>query len=142
MIKSALEIFERLELWEDVISCHQALSQEKKAEEILNKLLEENPESPKFWCILGDIKKDPEMWKKSWTISGNRYARSMRALAAYHFKRQEYQESIDAYELALAINPLYENSWFVLGCAAMRIENWHLAIKSFTRVVNIEPDVF
>ncbi|TPX35304.1 hypothetical protein SmJEL517_g02337 [Synchytrium microbalum] len=138
VMRSAMEIYERLELWQDVISCLMSLGQDKQAEELVNKRLAETPKSPLLLCILGDLKKDPSYWQQAWVASNYRYARAMRSLGSFHFTRKAYAESVACYHRALAINPLFENSWFVMGCAAMRIDEWDTAAKAFNRCINID----
>ncbi|KAI8883426.1 TPR-like protein [Backusella circina FSU 941] len=140
VVRSALEIFERLEMWEDVISCYQMLEQPQKAKDVLKGLMDKSPDSPKYWCILGDLEAEPEHWKKSWEISGHHYARAMRSLGSYLYKRENYEESIECYQKALSINPLFEGSWYILGCAGMFIENWEVASRAFQRVVALDDD--
>ncbi|CAG8677117.1 721_t:CDS:1 [Ambispora leptoticha] len=140
VIRSALEIFERLELWEEIINCYVMLEKENKAKEIIHERLNITPNSPKLYCILGDIEKDPKHWEHAWEISGNRYARAMRSLGGYWYKQQQYQKSIECYAKALKINPLFENSWFMQGCAAMHISDWDIAIQAFRRVISIDPE--
>ncbi|KAI9208102.1 uncharacterized protein BJ171DRAFT_557816 [Polychytrium aggregatum] len=138
VVRSALDIFERLEMWEDAVSCHQLLGKDKQAESLVRRLLEEHPTSPKYHCILGDITKDHTLYEKAWEISGQRFARAMRSLGAHWFRAHEWHSSIECYQKALSINPLFENSWFVLGCAAMRTEDWQLGAEAFTRVVTLD----
>ncbi|KAK3845866.1 MAG: hypothetical protein J3R72DRAFT_380518 [Linnemannia gamsii] len=138
VIRSAMDIFERLELWEDVIACHQFLDQTEKAKALCYELLEKNPGNPKLLCILGDLDQDPEKYKEAWEASGKRFARAQRSLGAYYFKREQFQEAMVGYQLALKINPLFENSWYVLGCIGMQIEDYDVAIEAFTRVVSID----
>lgn len=138
--RSALQIFEKLELWEDAISCLQMLEEESKAETLINKLLDKEPNSPKLYCLLGDLKKDPKYWEKAWDVSNHRYARAMRSLGAYYFRVGDFEKSVDCYDKALKLNALFENSWFVMGCAAMRCEKWEEAINALSRVIHIDPD--
>ncbi|KAF9125814.1 hypothetical protein BGW39_007124 [Mortierella sp. 14UC] len=138
VVRSAMDIFERLELWEDVIACHQFLDQTDKAKALCNDLLEKSPGNPKLLCILGDLDQDPEKYKEAWEASGNRFARAQRSLGAYYFKREQFQEALVCYQLALKINPLFENSWYVLGCIGMQIEDFDVAIEAFTKVVSID----
>lgn len=140
VVRSALEIFERLEMWEDVISCYQMIEQPQKAKDVLNRLMEENPNSPKYWCILGDLEAEPAHWKKSWEISNHSYARAMRSLGSYQYKRENYESAIECYQKALEINPLFEGSWYILGCAAMFAENWEVGSRAFQRVVALDDD--
>jgi tetratricopeptide (TPR) repeat protein len=140
MIKSALEIYERLELWEEAISCHQALGDAKKAENVVVDLLGITPDSPKLLCILGDLRGDDTLYKQAWEKSGFSFARAMRSLGTYYFKQKDFEKCIESYENALAINPLFVNSWFVCGCAAMQIEKWDVAVRAFARVTSIDPE--
>ncbi|KAJ1767649.1 hypothetical protein IW140_005903 [Coemansia sp. RSA 1813] len=140
VIRSALDIFERLELWDDVVMCYVALGQTEVAERIIREQLEKRPDRPKLWCVLGDLKTDPEHWRHAWEVSGQKFARAMRSLGSYHYKRHEYKEAIECYQMALRLNPLFESSWYVLGCAAMALKEWDVAIPAFRRVISIETD--
>ncbi|KAF9161938.1 hypothetical protein DFQ26_004010 [Actinomortierella ambigua] len=138
VVRSALDIFERLELWEDVIACHRFLSQDDLARARCVELLAKEPNTPRLLVILGDLDQDPEKYKQAWEVSGGRFARAQRSLGAYYFKHEQFEDCIASYEQALAINPLFENSWYVLGCAAMQVQHWDTAIRAFTRVVTLE----
>lgn len=87
---------------------------------------------------MGDIKKDPSYYEKAWEVSNKKFARAMRSLARQHYFRGEFKQSIDCYEQALAINRLYADSWFTLGCAYMRTEEWKSAVYSFGVSVSID----
>jgi hypothetical protein len=41
-----------------------------QAEELILQQLESNPNDGALWCHLGDVRKDPELYKKSWEMSG------------------------------------------------------------------------
>ncbi|KAJ2608586.1 hypothetical protein H4S08_004394 [Coemansia sp. RSA 1365] len=140
VVRSSLDIYERLQMWDEVISCYTLLGQTEVAERIVRREIELNPDRPKLWCVLGDLKCDPEHWRHAWEVSGQRYARAMRSLGAYHFGKNEYDASAECYEKAVNLNPLFEKSWYILGCAAMHIGNWQLAIKSFLHVVRIDEN--
>ncbi len=139
VIRSALEIFERLEMWENVISCHQMLEEPKKAEKLIRKQLEDFPDSPKFLCLLGDVTSNIQFYNEAWEKSGKKYARAKRSLGSYYFKNNQWLESIEAYKSALSINPLFENSWFIMGCAALQQETYEDAVEGFTRCTQIDP---
>ncbi|KAJ3091032.1 hypothetical protein HK102_001903 [Quaeritorhiza haematococci] len=138
VVRSALEIFERLEMWESAVSCYQLMEKDKQAEDLILRLLEERPDSPKFLCLLGDVKKDISYYEKAWEASNGRYARAMRSLGAHYFQLGEYQQSLDCYQKALEMNPLFDKAWYVMGCAAMRLENWDVSAKAFSRVVSLD----
>ncbi|CAG8557391.1 10089_t:CDS:1 [Dentiscutata erythropus] len=140
VVQSALQIFERLEMWEDIINCYIMLEKEFKAKGIILERLNVTPNSPKLYCLLGDVEKNPKRWEHAWDISGNRYGRAMRSLGAYWFKQKEYRKSIECYTKALNVNPIFENAWFVQGCAAMHVEEWDISLQAFSRAIAIDPD--
>ncbi|KAJ2776330.1 hypothetical protein H4R18_005727 [Coemansia javaensis] len=140
VVRSALDIYERLQMWDDVVSCYTLLGQTEVAERILLRELDAAPDRPKLWCALGDLRRDPELWRKAWDVSGQRFARAMRSLGAHHFARDEFAEAVECYRRAVALNPLLENSWFVLGCAAMKIQDWSVAADAFIHVVSIDQN--
>ncbi|ORY47759.1 hypothetical protein BCR33DRAFT_753380 [Rhizoclosmatium globosum] len=127
VVKSALEIFERLELWDNVVS-------NSKAEQIVRKQLESTPDSPKLHCLLGDITRDSKHYYEAWSISNQRYARAMRSLGSYYFRRV-ISLKCQVLRFGTPINPLFENSWFVMGCAALRAEDWNTAQRAFLKTV-------
>ena len=49
-------------------------------------------------------------------------------------------EAVRHYRGGLRVKPLMPNVWFRLGTAAMRLEEWDLALSSFTEVVRQEPE--
>ncbi|KAK6350429.1 hypothetical protein TWF718_003621 [Orbilia javanica] len=96
------------------------------------------PEAPRLWCILGELEKNPEHFKKAWEVSGRRYARAQRSLGAYHLRRREYSEAILAYKLSLKSNPLNGPAWFQCGCAMLEVADWDGAVEAFMRVIGID----
>ncbi|KAJ7132862.1 hypothetical protein C8R43DRAFT_652780 [Mycena crocata] len=166
-IRSALDIFERLEMWEEVVQCWQAMERRDKGVAIVRDLLEgrkaeadvvlargkggttearrasmDLTREAKLWCLLGDMEPENavEHYKHAWDVSGQTAGRAMRSLGGYHFARAEYSETIACLQKAVAINPLLSRSWFILGCASMRIENWVLAKTAFSRCVSIDEE--
>jgi len=136
---SALQIFEELDMWEHVIECYKIMNRNDKAEEIVRSQLEINP-TPLMWCILGDLKNDDSAYEKAWKLSGHHFARAKRSLGRSCLSRREWEDSVKHYEVALAINPLYSESWFNMGCACMQLKKWEKAITCFSRVVQISPE--
>eukprot|EP01102_Stenamoeba_stenopodia_P012119 TRINITY_DN3785_c0_g1_i1.p1 TRINITY_DN3785_c0_g1~~TRINITY_DN3785_c0_g1_i1.p1 ORF type:complete len:454 (+),score=124.72 TRINITY_DN3785_c0_g1_i1:219-1580(+) len=136
---SALQIFEELEMWDEIVQCYAVMEKEKKAEAIVRERLALG-ETPELWTLLGDLTKDEHCYRTSWKLSNHRYSRAARSLARYLLAVNRCQESIEFFEAALAINPLYATAWFSMGCAAMRIEDWNKAIKAFGRAVHLEPE--
>ena len=139
VIRSALEIFQRLQMFEKVVNCYQLLNEPKKAESVLKELISNDPQNPKLLCLMGDIKQDYEYYLKAWDFSNQKYARAMRSLGYYYFRIQDYKSAIESFENALSINAMFENSWFVLGCAALKISDLQTGINAFMQVVRLDP---
>jgi len=166
VVRSALEIFERLEMWEEVVQCWVSLERRDKATAIVKDLLEgrkaeaeevlsrgkatsadrrhihDYTREAKIWCILGDLEPEHAVghYKHAWTISKETSGRAMRSLGGYHFARGQFVESISCLKRAVAINPLVSRSWFILGCACMREEQWEEAKNAFGRCVAIDEE--
>ena len=96
--------------------------------------------TPKLWCVLGDLTRDPGCYEMAWA-SSNHYSRAQRSLGFYYMSKGEIAEATSHFELALSINSLYPNTWFTLGCAYMKLEGWDKALSAFSFVVNISPEV-
>ncbi|KAG1735021.1 hypothetical protein EDB19DRAFT_1725621 [Suillus lakei] len=165
VVKSALEIFERLEMWEEVVKCWQSLERTDKAVAIVRDLLEGRKEEvesvilrgkdlpsrrgkldsarqAKLWCLLGDLEPDNavEHYERAWVLSKETSGRAMRSLGGYYFARGEFEKAIPCLQRAVKINPLLSRSWFILGCAYIRLENWEGGRDSFSRCVSIDDE--
>lgn len=161
-LRSALEIYERLEMWAEAALCWAATEKEDKAKKIIRRLLfhatngddeavdpdeekwegaERDPppsEAPRLYCILGDIDQDLSMYEKAWEVSGKRYARAQRSLGQRYFARKEYEKAADAYALSIKINPLNHPAWFALGCANLELLRFKDAVEAFSRCVQLD----
>jgi tetratricopeptide (TPR) repeat protein len=147
-LRTALEIYERLELWPEVALCWAATEQEEKARNIIqNQLIdpstseERTPppsQAPRMWCILGDIDRNPQHYEKAWEVSKRRYARAMRSLGRHYFSTQSYQKAAESYEESLKIYPIHGQSWFSLGCCRLQLEEWEDSVRAFRRAVKLD----
>lgn len=160
-LRTALEIYERLQMWAEVALCYAATDREDKARLIVRRQLYEptnkdvedenekfeGPElsplpanAPRLFCILGDIDKDPAMYERAWEVSNNRYARAQRSLARHYLttKPPNLEKAEEAYRKSLQINRLNHGAWFALGCVQLELEKWEDAIESFTRTIQLE----
>lgn len=164
-LRTALEIYERLQLWAEVALCYAATDREAKAKSVVRGQLYEptnrkaddevndddekfeGPErsplpanAPRLFCILGDIDTDPAMYERAWEVSNRRYARAQRSLARYYLtqKPPALEKAEDAYKKSLYINRLNHSAWFALGCVQLELEKWKDSVESFTRTVQIE----
>ena len=163
VVKSALEVFEKLEMWEHVVQCWQSMERPDKGIAIVKDLLEGRKaeadivlsrgrisgatkldiiREAKLWCLLGDMEPTNAVrhYTHAWEISNCTSARAMRSLGGYHFARGEYTEAKDCLKKAVVINPLLSRSWFILGCACLKIEDWEEARQAFSRCVTIDDE--
>lgn len=141
LVRSALEIFERLESWEQVAMCYGVMDREDKAEAILRQQIDlEKPGSDlaKLWCLLGDVTHDATYWEKSWEVSKHRYARAQRSLGKWYFGQKDYPKTLEAYATSLKINPLNHGAWFIYGCAGLETAQFEVAAEAFTRCISID----
>lgn len=167
VVKSALAIFERLEMWEEAVRCWQATEESDRALSVVRDLLAgrraeaeavlargkasatgprravlDAAREAKLWCLLGEL--EPERARKhferAWDVSGETSGRAMRSLGGYFFAREEYPEAARCLRRAVMINPLYSRSWFILGCACIRVEDWDGAREAFARCVTIDDE--
>lgn len=161
-LRSALEIYERLEMWAEAALCWAATDKEGKAKKIVRRQLfhatdgndeladleeekwegaERDPppaEAPRLYCILGDIDVDLAMYEKAWDVSGRRYARAQRSLGQRHFVAKNYEKAEEAYSLSLQINALNQPAWFALGCARLELQRFKPAAEAFSRCVQLD----
>ncbi len=163
-LKTALEIYERLQMFAEVALCLAGTEQEGKATEVIRKLLFEPsptgeeaqtdqdttyaspertsllPEAPRLYCILGDLEDEPDHYARAWTISKARYARAQRSLGKYFSKRKQYPQSAEAFRKSLEVNRMNASTWFALGCVQLQLEDWAGAVRSFTNTVQLETE--
>ncbi|KAG9317768.1 hypothetical protein JVU11DRAFT_1987 [Chiua virens] len=166
VVKSALEIFERLEMWEEVVKCWQSMERPDQAIAIVRDLLHGRKEEAdsviargkqlsaarrtsldsareaKLWCLLGDLEPEHAVnhYEHAWRLSKETSGRAMRSLGGYYFARGELSSAVPCLLKAVAINPLLSRPWFILGCAYMRMEDWDNAREAFGRCVTIDDE--
>ncbi|EGZ15801.1 hypothetical protein PHYSODRAFT_351623 [Phytophthora sojae] len=139
VLGSAVEICEELEMWDDVVKCYQLLDKPMRAEKLVCERLEIAP-TPFMWVTLGDLTQEPSHYETAWTLSKQRFARAKRSLGRHYFEKGEPDAAIPHYEDAVRVGPMHTGAWFTLGALAMRVHRWALAMRAFTRVVQLEPD--
>jgi tetratricopeptide (TPR) repeat protein len=139
IVTSAAELFEEIELWDEVVDCYRQAGKDGKAEQIVRTRLRDN-ETPRMWTALGDITKDPSYYHRAIELSRGRFSGAYAALGKYHFDKGELKEASLYFEHALRIKPHSPHMWFRLGTIAMRLQDWTLALQAFTEVVQQEPE--
>lgn len=166
-LRTALEIYERLQMWAEVALCWAANEREDKARKIVrrelynsvittstNKLLEDEsdtdigdyhiertplpPDAPRLFCILGDLEDSPDAYERAWDVSDQRYARAQRSLGKYHLAHGDPAKAAVAYAKSLKVNPQNHGTWFAKGCVDLQLEDWLDATQSFRRAVEID----
>ncbi|KAI9777169.1 MAG: hypothetical protein M1839_009012 [Geoglossum umbratile] len=159
-MRTALEIFERLQMWAEVALCWAAADREDKAIKITRNQLftfpkggeadedgsyetweERDPppvNAPRLWCIMGDIEQNPAFYERAWDVSKGRYARAQRSLGRHYFSVRDYSKSEEAYMKSLKVNGLDHGGWFALGCTRLELENWDGAVEAFSRTVQLD----
>lgn len=161
-LRSALEIYERLEMWVEAALCYAATEKEDRARKMIRRQLfhatnaddenvdmdaekwegaERNPppaEAPRYYCILGDLDNDLSMYETAWEVSGKRYARAQRSLGQRYIAARNYEKAAEAYSLSLKINSLYHPAWFALGCAYLELQQFKSAVEAFSRCVQLD----
>jgi len=161
-LRSALDIYERLEMWAEAALCWAATEREDQARRIVRRQLYQasdgrtgneinddetwygpprDPQpldAPRLYCILGDIDHSVEMYEKAWEVSGQRYARAQRSLGRHFFAAKDYVKAAGAYSKSLKANQLNHSSWFALGCALLELEQYEKAAAAFSRCVQLD----
>ncbi|MCO5565459.1 hypothetical protein L7F22_019132 [Adiantum nelumboides] len=169
VLKSALEIFERVELWQEVVQCWGALGRQDKGIEVLRDLLQgkkdesdhvisskkdrsqhvqvqlNSARQAKLWCLLGDleVEKATEHYTQAWNVSSKRSARAARSLGAVAFAASDFGKATIWLRRALKIQPLYARTWFTLGCVYMRLDtisSYIEAARCFRRCTALDDE--
>lgn len=161
-LRSALDIYQRLEMWAEAALCWAATEREDKARNLVRRQLfhatnsdtEDEPaedekwegaprdpaplEAPRLYCILGDIDSSPEMWEKAWEVSNNRYARAQRSLGRHYIAANDFIKAALAYSKALTVDKLNQPAWFAFGCTLLELSQFERAVEAFTRCVQLD----
>ncbi|GJD11293.1 Tetratricopeptide repeat protein 27 [Galdieria sulphuraria] len=143
LVKNAMEIFEKLQRWEELIECCCLIGHVSRAMSLIDERLSQELDiisKARLYCILGDLTRDEKHYRESWNISNRRFARAMRSLGKLYVKNHQWELAIDSFLEALAVNALYPDIWFLLGYCAQNKGDLNFAANAFTRVVQQEPD--
>jgi tetratricopeptide (TPR) repeat protein len=139
IVTSAAEMFEEIELWDEVVDCYKRAGKSKKAEKVVRKRLSE-AETPRMWAALGDITGDKSHYEKALEVSHGKFSAAHVALGKHYLNNGDLKKSAEHLKVAVRIKPLSPHVWFSLGAVSMRIKDWATALQAFTEVVQQEPE--
>ena len=92
VLVSASQIFQELELWDDVVDCYARMGKRKEALALVKERLAVQAATPRMLCALGDLSEPPEStahYEEAWKLSGGRYARAKRSVGREAFTRAQ-----------------------------------------------------
>ena len=135
---SAFEILKELEIFDEAASCLFGSGKISMAERYIDEVIEKHGKTPDLLCLLGDIRKNEDLYIEAWEKSNHKCSKAQRLLGRTKFNRGDYEGAILSFNLALKINKLYGNTWYTLGCAYMRTEKWGKAVFAFGNVVSLD----
>ncbi|QLQ80894.1 hypothetical protein HG537_0E02490 [Torulaspora globosa] len=143
VLKSAVEIYERLQMACEAALCYAAVGDEKTAEEILLKRIEQQPKDARAYSILGDIRQDPDLWQKSWEIG--KYVNAKNSLGKYYYNppassglSRNYNLTLKHLNDSLRQYPLNFETWYFYGCVGLECGKFDVAAEAFSRCVSLD----
>jgi tetratricopeptide (TPR) repeat protein len=139
VVTSAAEIFEQIELWDEVVECYRIAGNEGRALATVRTRLAER-ETPRMCAALGGLTNDPKYFERALELSDGKFYDAHVALGKLHFDRGDLRKSLAHYRAGLAIKPLMPAVWFRVGTICMHLGEWDAALRSFTEVVQQEPE--
>ncbi|XP_065353492.1 tetratricopeptide repeat protein 27 [Cloeon dipterum] len=140
-VNSALEIFLRLQQWDDVVACYHLLELRHKAAEVIKAELEKK-ESVKLYCMLGDATDDASCYEKAWLLSGQRSAKAQRHWGFYFYHRKDYDQGISHLEKSVELNSLQPTVMSRLAFMYMDKEDWHNCARVYRSLCTLDGENF
>jgi tetratricopeptide (TPR) repeat protein len=138
--KTALDLYEQISDWEQIIKCCKELDKRKRAESLALEKLKDDPHNPMLWVALGEAtREDSHLWK-AWELCGRKMAAPMRALAKLALERDQFEKVLEYFDNAVAINPVFGGDWFSLGYASLKLQRLDRCCEAFTRVCQLDPN--
>ncbi|CAH2352532.1 essential for maintenance of the cell wall protein 1 [[Candida] railenensis] len=143
VLRSAVEIYLRLNMVCEAALCYAAVGEEGEAEKLILERLEVNPKDARAISILGDIRQDPSMWEKAWEVG--KYYKAQGSLSHYYYNpprdsglKPNIELAIKHMNVCLTANPLNYENWFFYGCCGLESQQYNLASEAFTRCVSLD----
>lgn len=142
VVKAALDVYERLAQWREVIHCYRHIGRADRAEQILRERLLAGEQTPakqaELHCLLGEITNSPEHFRQSWLVSGKRYARAPKMLGLWHFGRQEWAEALEHLKVSVEVNSMQTDAWYRIGYINLTQSNWEEAANAYRHVLQFD----
>lgn len=136
-LRSAVEIYSRLEMVCEAALCYALVGDEAEATTMLERYLEHTPGDARAWLILGDIRQDPGLWTKAWEVG--RYAPAKASLGKHSYKvDRDLPAALDHLQQLLTQNPLHFDTWYLYGCVALEATAYEVAAEAFGRCTAID----
>jgi tetratricopeptide (TPR) repeat protein len=139
ILVSAAELFQSLELWDDVVDCYTQMGKRKEARGVLEERLKKVAPTPRMYTAMGDLTELPECeahYEKAWELSKGRYARAKVQLGRRAFNDNRLEDAEGHLAAALEVQPVACNEWFLLGTCRMRLSKWQAALTAFSRAIS------
>lgn len=141
LVKGALDVYLKVQQWEDVIGCYTQLQLRHRAAEIIQQELAKQP-TVKLYCMLGDATDDVTCYERAWEFSEQRSGVAQRHWGNYFYFKQDYERAIPHLRKSVEINSIQEIMWLRLGYSAMQLEQYKLAVEAYVRYTQLEPSGF
>ena len=139
VVRSALGLYQELELWDEVIDCYIMLEKPKRAKALLEERLAIAP-TPRLLCRYGQVTDTDQPYVDAWELSQGTYAAAQLSLARRYYNREEWDASAAAFAKGTALSRHNDADFMTLGTVHMRRMDMPAAISAFTRVVSLTPD--
>ena len=137
MVVTACEMFKKLKMWPLAMDCLAVAGRKHEALDLLATL---EPLSARLLVSKGDMTGEAAYYHEAWEKSNHTSARAQRSLGRVLLKEGDLAGAAVAFELSLAINPLFDEIWFNLGSIYLKLEDQPRAINAFVRCVGFNPE--
>lgn len=137
---TAAELFQSVELWDNVVDCYRHCGKTNIAETIVRKRLALTS-SPRMYTVLGDLTNNPSYYEMALEISHNKYTSAYISLGNYYYGKGILRKALNNWVRALKIHPWNQiHVWFRLGTVSMKLQEWKIALQAFTEIIQQEPN--
>lgn len=143
VLRSAIEIYERLNMLTEAALCYAAVDDEPQAERLLEQRISTHPQDARAYSVLGDVRQDPQLWEKAWSVG--KYANAKASLSRYYYQppmgsglERNIALAMGHMQDCLTASPLSYENWFFYGCCGLETGNFEVAAEAFTRCVSLD----